>query len=233
MNDTISQWNSAAEKYTEDQENSEYVESNKKIVMNRFNHFNGEKILDLGCGYGFFTDYFRSIGANAVGIDGSEKMIEIAKERYPMADFSVMDITKPLDFENGRFDMVFSNQVFMDVENIDFVFSECGRLLKIGGILYYSIVHPAFYDGRWLKDENGYCYAKAMGKYIEPYRFTNEFWGETNHFHRPLSYYLNAAAKNGFMLKEVREPVSYGGKNKNSDLPLFFFAEYKKSGGLL
>jgi len=228
MSDTITQWNNAAVKYTEDQENSEYVESNKKVVTERFKRFNGEKILDLGCGYGFFTDYFRSIGANAVGIDGSEKMIEIAKERYPMADFSVMDITKPLDFESGRFDMVFSNQVFMDVENIDFVFSECNRLLKTGGILYYSIVHPAFYDGHWLKDGNGYSYAKTMEKYIEPYQFTNEFWGETNHFHRPLSYYLNIAAKNGFMLKEVREPVSYDGKNKNSDLPLFFFAEYSK-----
>lgn len=228
MNDTITQWNSAAKKYTEDQENSEYVEGNKKIVMNRFKRFNGEKILDLGCGYGFFTDYFRSIGANAVGIDGSEKMIEIAKERYPMTDFSVMDITKPLDFENDSFDMVFSNQVFMDVENIDFVFSECNRLLKTGGILYYSIVHPAFYDCHWLKDENGYRYAKAIEKYIEPYQFKNEFWGETNHFHRPLSYYLNIAVKNGFILKEVVEPVSYDGKNKNSDLPLFFFAEYTK-----
>lgn len=228
MKDTIAQWNNAALKYTEDQESSEYVEVNKKIVMKRFEHFNGEKILDLGCGYGFFTDYFRSIGADAIGIDGSEKMIEIAKERYPMADFSVMDITKPLDFENGRFDIVFSNQVFMDIENIDFVFSECSRLLKSGGILYYSIVHPAFYDGHWLNDENGYKYAKAIEKYIEPYQFTNEFWGETNHFHRPLSYYLNIAVKNGFMLKEVSEPASYDGKNKNSDLPLFFFAEYNK-----
>lgn len=231
MNDLIAQWNNAAIKYTEDQEKSEYVESNKKIVMNRFAHFNGEKILDLGCGYGFFTDYFRSIGANVVGIDASQKMIEIAKERYPMTDFLVMDITKPMDFENRRFDMVFSNQVFMDVENIDFVFSECNRLLKTSGILYYSIVHPAFYDGRWLNDENRYCYAKAIGKYIEPYQFKNEFWGETNHFHRPLSYYLNIAAKNGLMLKEVIEPVSYDGKNKNSDLPLFFFAEYLKFNG--
>lgn len=55
-----------------------------------------------------------------------------------------------------------------------------------------------------------------------------EFYGETNHFYRPLSYYLNIAAKNGFILKEVREPVLYNEKNKNSDLPLFFFAEYSK-----
>ena len=36
MKDTITQWNNAALKYTEDQESSEFVESNKKIVMSRF-----------------------------------------------------------------------------------------------------------------------------------------------------------------------------------------------------
>ena len=229
MQKIISQWNSAASKYTEDQEHSEYVESNKRVVKARFERFNGDKILDLGCGYGFYTDYFRGIGANAIGVDGSVKMIEIARQRYPLTKFSVMDITTPLAFANNQFDIVFSNQVFMDVENIDFVFSECRRILKTGGILYYSIVHPAFYDCHWLKDENGYKYAKVIDKYINPYQFAQEFWGETQHFHRPLSYYLNAAAKNGFALKQTCEPVSYDGINKNSDLPLFFFAEYVKA----
>ena len=115
-----------------------------------------------------------------------------------------------------------------DIENIDFVFSECKRILKTGGILYYSIVHPAFYDCHWLKDAKGYKHAKVIDKYIKPYQLTNEFWGETEHFHRPLSHYLNIAAKNGFALKRTCEPVSYDGVNKNSDLPLFFFAEYIK-----
>lgn len=229
MKNIINQWDSAALKYTEDQERSEFVEGNKRVVESRFEHFNGEKVLDLGCGYGFFTDYFRSIGADAIGIDGSEKMIEIAKDRYPMTDFSVMDITMPYAFENNQFDVVFSNQVLMDIENIDFVFSECNRILKTGGIFYYSIVHPAFYDCHWLKDENGYMYAKVIANYIKPYHFTQEFWGETEHFHRPLSYYLNLAVKNGFALKQTCEPVSYDGVNKNSDLPLFFFAEYIKT----
>ena len=229
MKDIVNQWDRAALKYTEDQEHSEFAESNKKVVESRFKHFNGEKVLDLGCGYGFFTDYFRSIGANAIGVDGSEKMIEIAKERYPVTEFAVMDITTPFAFENNQFDVVFCNQVLMDIENIDFVFSECRRILKTGGILYYSIVHPAFYDSYWQKDENGYRYAKVMDKYIAPYQFTQEFWGKTEHFHRPLSYYLNIAAKNGFSLKHTCEPVSYDGINKNSDLPLFFFAEYTKA----
>lgn len=229
MKDIIQQWNDAASKYTEDQESSEYVESNKRVVRKRFSHFNGEKILDLGCGYGFYTNYFRSIGADAIGVDGSEKMIEIARERYPLAKFSAMDITMPLAFGNNQFDIIFSNQVLMDVENIDFVFSECYRLLKTDGILYYSIVHPAFYDCHWLKDEKNYRYAKVIEKYIKPYQFKNDFWGETEHFHRSLSYYLNIASKNGFVLKQTCEPISYDGKNKNSDLPLFFFAEYRKA----
>ena len=229
MKDIINQWNSAALKYAKDQECSEFAESNKRVVESRFERFNGEKVLDLGCGYGFFTDYFRSIGADVIGIDGSEKMIEIARDRYPVTEFSVMDITMPFDFENNQFDVVFSNQVLMDIENIDFVFSECNRILKTGGILYYSIVHPAFFDGHWQKDEKGFMYAKVIDKYIKPYQFTQEFWGETEHFHRPLSYYLNVAIKNGFALKQTCEPVSYDGINKNSDLPLFFFAEYIKA----
>ena len=190
MSDIINQWNYAASKYTEEQERSAYAESNKRVVRARFEHLNGEKLLDLGCGYGFYTDYFRSIGAEALGVDASEKMIEIARERYPLSEFSVMNITMPLPFENNQFDILFSNQVFMDIEDIDFVFSECKRVLKKDGILYYSIVHPAFYDGNWLEDSNGYMYAKFVGKYIEPYQLSNEFWGETKHFHHSNNYLL-------------------------------------------
>lgn len=54
MKDIINQWNNAALKYMVGQEDSEYAESNKRVVKNRFKHLNGEKILDIGCGYGFF-----------------------------------------------------------------------------------------------------------------------------------------------------------------------------------
>lgn len=228
MGDIISQWDNAAAKYIEEQEHSVFAESNKRIIKGRFQQLDGKNLLDIGCGYGSYTDYFRSIGAKAVGVDGSEKMIEKARERYPLTDFLAADITKPLPFENERFDIVFSNQVFMDIEDVEFVFSECKRVLKAGGILYYSIVHPAFYDGRWVEDKKGYMYAKQTERYITPYRFTNKFWGETEHFHRPLSYYLNLSAKYGLVLRQACEPVSYDGTAKNSDLPLFFFAEYEK-----
>ena len=227
MKKTLEQWNKAAKKYTDDQETSAFVESNKKVVKSRFENLSGQKVLDLGCGYGYYTDYFKSIGADVLGVDGSTKMVEIAKNRYPNSCFDVCDITEAFPFKKESFDLIFCNQVLMDIENIEQVFSECFRVLKSGGTLYYSIVHPAFYDSQWLK-KRGFNYAKAVSSYIEPYSFTNKFWGETEHFHRPLSYYLNIASDKGFILTHTEEPVSYDGKKKNKDIPLFFFAEYKK-----
>lgn len=228
MKDVVKKWENAAAVYTESQEASELAESNKAAVKARFDRMNGERVLDLGCGYGYYSDYFDSIGANALGVDGSKKMIEIARGRYPSTEFVIADIEKQLPFENESFDIVFSNQVLMDIENIDFVFSECKRVLKKSGIFWFSIVHPCFYDCRWVTDKNGFQSAKIIEKYIDCYQITNEFWGETEHFHRPLSFYLNAAAKYGFMLRQALEPVSYDGILKNKDLPLFFFAEYIK-----
>ncbi len=228
MKKLVDQWNKAAEKYTKDQEQSDFVESNKQIVKARFKDMTGQKVLDLGCGYGYYTDYFQNIGAEVIGVDGSENMIDIARSHYEDCNFAVCDITKNFPYANESFDLIFCNQVLMDVENIEKVFSECYRVLKPNGIFYYSIVHPAFYDSEWVKDEKGFCYGKTIKSYIEPYSFTNEFWGKTEHFHRSLSYYLNVGAERGFVLKHIEEPASYDGTTKNNDLPLFFFAEYQK-----
>ena len=220
----IKQWNNAAETFAKEQESSAYADANKKIIKERFREFNGEKILDLGCGYGYYTEYFRSIGGIATGIDGSKAMIDIAKKNHPDCEFEVADITKEIPFEDNSFDLIFCNQVLMDIENVEGVFYECSRILKAGGILYYAITHPAFFNGEWSKDGEG----KLIDSYLTPGVTTNLFWGETKHFHRPLSFYLNAAADAGLSLIHAEEPKVYDGINKNDDLPLFFFAEYKK-----
>ena len=229
MSDTvIRQWNDAAEAYAEEQERSVYAQANRAIVKERFRNLRGEKVLDLGCGFGWYTHYFGSIGGSAVGVDGAKAMIDIARQRYPEASFSVHDITRPLPFGPCSFDIVFCNQVMMDIEDIGSILSECGRVLKGGGIFCFSIVHPAFYNGEWQTDADGRGFAKLISSYLTPCVSENRFWGETQHFHRPLSYYLNAAAQAGLILTRADEPRIYDGARKNDDLPLFFFAEYAK-----
>ena len=225
----ISQWNDVAETYTENQEDSLFADANRAVVKARFQELHGKHVLDLGCGFGYFTDYFRSIGAEVVGIDGAQAMIDIAMKRYPESVFAVADITNPLPFEAGEFDIVFCNLVLMDIENIESIFAECNRVLAPGGIFYYSIVHPAFYKGEWKTDAEGKT-GKLITSYITPSESENHFWGSTKHFHRPLSYYLNLASEAGFMLVHSEEPRAYHEAAKNEDIPLFFFAEYRKQG---
>lgn len=106
MNKILNQWEAAAEKFAAEQERSEYAAVNRAVVKERFQVFSGEKVLDLGCGYGYYTDYFSEIGASAVGIDGSEMMIRIAREKYPGRDFSVVNLMNQLPFEDKTFDLV-------------------------------------------------------------------------------------------------------------------------------
>lgn len=49
------------------------------------------RVLDLGCGPGHETMRLASTGAKVVGIDYSEKCIQIARERCPQCRFEVMD----------------------------------------------------------------------------------------------------------------------------------------------
>lgn len=225
---TIQQWNDAAESFAESQEHSNFAEINQAIIKQRFKTLNGEKVLDLGCGYGFYTDYFRSIGGISVGIDGAKAMLDIARNKFPDCSFSLADITRPLTFDSDSFDIVFCNLVLMDIDPIEKIIAECSRILKPRGVFWYSIVHPAFFCGDWQTDENGYQFGKLITSYLSSKVTENRFWGKTMHFHRPLSCYLNAAADAGLVLSHIEEPRSYDNKTKNEDLPLFFIAEYKK-----
>ncbi len=229
-NETIEKWNRTADIYAAMQEESEFALVNKQVVAKRFQDLSGKRVLDLGCGYGWYTDFFFSVCcANVTGCDGSEKMIKLAKERYPECHFECADIEKTLPYENDIFDLVFCNQVLMDIENFEGLFEEALRITKKGGVFYFSIVHPAFYDSQWGKDENGFRNSKIMTRYLSEYSFDNEFWGQTPHYHRTISKYINIAIEKGFRLVRLEEPISYDGVTKSKEFPLFLFAEFEKS----
>lgn len=224
----LAQWNSAAKTYMQDQEKSEFADVNKAVVKERFSELKGKRVLDLGCGYGWYTEYFRSIGADAVGCDGSQEMILLAKANYPACTFDKADVTEELVYGDSSFDLVFCNQVLMDIEEIDGLIEEVYRITKCGGTFYMGIVHPAFYDCHWGKDESGFCRTRTMERYLSEYSFDNDFWGSTRHYHRTVSFYMNLMLQKGFTLVRMEEPISYDGVRKSREFPLFLFLEFKK-----
>lgn len=78
-------------------------------VMALLDPQSGEAILDIGCGTGELTAEIAETGANVIAIDGSDDMLQRAKELFPTVDFRNQDI-RDLSF-NNEFDAVFSNAV--------------------------------------------------------------------------------------------------------------------------
>ena len=70
------------------------------------------RTLDVACGTGFLTRHLRG---RVTGLDQSQSMIEIARERIPPAEFVQADAI-PLPFEDAAFDRVFTGHFYGHLE---------------------------------------------------------------------------------------------------------------------
>ena len=68
----------------------------------------GRRILDAGCGAGLYTEWLLECGADVVGVDASEGMLERARERLDGAALQRVDLSGPLPFRADAFDGVVS-----------------------------------------------------------------------------------------------------------------------------
>lgn len=71
------------------------------------------RLLDVGCGNGFFAFYFDKI-CDVCGVDYSEKMLKM----NPVKNILTMDANE-LNFEDNSFDVVFSHALLHHIENLD------------------------------------------------------------------------------------------------------------------
>ena len=96
------------------------------------------KILDVGCGAGFFSVLLAKEGHMVTGIDLTPNMIEgarsLAKEEGVNCTFQVMD-AETLKFEDNCFDMVISRNLTWTLPNASKAYGEWMRVLKKGGFM--------------------------------------------------------------------------------------------------
>jgi len=102
-----------------------------------------KKILDFGCGDGVYVqEFLNREAAEVVGIDESEKMIEMANEKYgslKSTRFQVADGNN-LPFENNVFDIVFTNFVLHHFVDTFKPLGEIFKVLKKNGYLIATLV---------------------------------------------------------------------------------------------
>ncbi len=102
------------------------------------------RLLDVGCGDGFWTSVFHELGFEATGVDLSPGGIEAARSRYPGIPFLVADADQALPFEPGSFDVIFCRAIShfgepdLEAPRVTSLIPRLMALLAPGGVLLAS-----------------------------------------------------------------------------------------------
>lgn len=105
------------------------------------------KLLDLGCGNGYFFGLAKDKGYQYYGLDISETMIERAKTEYPEGKYLVASATEFSTHYQEKFDVILPIMLYPAFSNkadIQKSLSECKAVLKEGGVVLVGVSHPAY-----------------------------------------------------------------------------------------
>ena len=161
----------------------------------------GLEVLDAGCGSGPLAEALRAKGAVVSAFDLSPAMVELARERLGEdADVRVADLGAPLPYPDGSFDLVVVSLALHYVEDWASALTELRRVLKPGGRLTVSIIHPMIYA--IVYPDADYF---ALTRYSEDYDYGDQTVWMT-YWHRPLQDVLNSFIGAGFRVMAVTEP---------------------------
>ena len=113
-----------------------------EAALDRIGLASGERVLEVGCGSGVFLRAAADRGAEVVGLDASEALIELARTRVPEADVRVGDL-QYLPFEDDSFDAVAGFNTFFFAADMVAALREAGRVAKHGAPVVIQVWgHP-------------------------------------------------------------------------------------------
>jgi SAM-dependent methyltransferase len=102
----------------------------------------GDRLLEIGCGGGALLRKAVACGATVTGIDHSEEMVALARERAPGADV-LLARAEALPCADAAFTAVAMSVVFMFLSDPAAVLRECRRVMTPGGRLAIYTTSPA------------------------------------------------------------------------------------------
>lgn len=175
-------------------------------------NFEGRRVLDLGCGYGWHCVYAARQGAARVlGADISQRMLGEAERRSEGLPVEYLccameDLTLP----EQSFDVVISSLAFHYIEDYKGLVQRVYRWLAEGGRFVFSVEHPVFTaQGRqdWYYGPAGEILHFPVDNYYDEGKRSAVFLGEqVEKYHRTLTTYLNSLLEAGFSIKSIVEP---------------------------
>lgn len=208
-----------------------------------------QKIIDIGCGTGFFARAWADKGAQVTGLDNSADMIAVAKTHpastnpitYLVGSADNLAAIPPSSFTTATIILALQN-----MEHLAKVLTETAKVLQPGGKLFIVLNHPAFRipkasSWEWTADQT--TQYRRVDKYLSESKekiimHPGQGVDYTISFHRPLQTYSKLLGKAGFGITNLEEWISnrIGPKGKTftaleqarKEIPIFLFLEATK-----
>ena len=150
----------------------------------------GRSAVDAACGTGRLSALLVERGYDVVGVDGSPEMLDVARTRFPSAQWRDGDL-HALPVEDSSVDVVLTGLALAHVPSLEPVFAEFARVLRPGGHLVISDTHhEVIYRG---------SIVKALGPNGEP--------GFVPTYRHVVGDFLRAALPLGFAARRCEEPA--------------------------
>jgi SAM-dependent methyltransferase len=170
----------------------------------------GLRVVDLGCGFGWFCRWAREQGAASVlGIDVSEKML--ARARSFPADAGItyaQSDLEQLQLPAASFDLAYSSLALHYVADLPRLLKQIRSALVDGGYFVFSTEHPIYMASRhpgWIMDAEGRKTWPVDSYQIEGRRTTDWLAPGVVKYHRTIGATLNALIAQGFSIRHVEE----------------------------
>ena len=117
------------------------MELSRKIVLSVLEGYNFDRILDLGCGKGYFTQFFKKHNNFVRGVDVSATAVSRAKISFPKIDFMSGDVTNKEFFnemsKEGKYDLVFSYGLLQYTQDYPVLLRNISKVTK-----YFLLYEP-------------------------------------------------------------------------------------------
>ena len=172
----------------------------------------GKRVLDFGCGFGYFAREMRARGAReVVGIDLSERMLQAARARtddqgivYRRADLAHF---QP---DIAGFDLVLSSLMLHYLADYLGAVRRIAACLAPGGRFAFSVEHPIYTApsaAAWHTGPDGANLHWPLDHYRdEGERRTHWFIDGVVKYHRTVETYVNVLLAAGLVLARLAEP---------------------------
>lgn len=170
----------------------------------------GLRVVDLGCGFGWFCRWAREAGAvRVLGLDLSARMLARARADTADAaiDYATADLER-LELPQAAFDLAYSSLALHYVENLAGLLAVVHGTLAPGGQLVFSLEHPIYMaptNPGWSIDAQGRRTWPVDRYLVEGPRAAEWLGRRVVKQHRTIGTTLNLLIGAGFTLQRLEE----------------------------